>query len=292
MNLSELYRTATTEEIKYFQEVLYPLQDRVLEICSHNPDLYLTGGTALSRFYYNHRLSEDLDLFIQIKKSDDLFMINNIKHAGIIAQDLKGQFEKEFIIDNEYYSEYYARLVVKNINTEVKIDFVREYNHYGEFGKTDSGILLNNLEDMCGNKISAFEERAEIRDIIDLYYLSKKFPLERMFKIADLKRVPVQFENLLTINLFGIKGRALMLDEINSNDLEKFINDLKEATEKEIKKKEAEAMNQITDHVRRYLWDFPPEDRNINKYSKPVLTNRLNKMPLPIRRAIEKAIEA
>jgi predicted nucleotidyltransferase component of viral defense system len=291
MKISELYRTATEEEKRNYKEILYPLQDRILEICSHNPDLYLTGGTALSRFYLEHRLSDDIDLFIFIKKSDDLSIINNIKHAGIIARDLKGQFDKFYEVKDELYGEYYSRLVIKNEFTEVKIDFVREYNHFGEFGRTDSGILLNNLEDMCGNKISAFEERAEIKDIIDLYYLSKRFPIERMFEIANLKREPVQYENLLTINLFGIKGRALMLDELNPNDLESFIDELKETTETEIKKKEELVMNEIGMHVRSYLWDFPPEDRNINRFSKPVLANRLKKMPLPVRRAIKRVIE-
>ena len=43
-------------------EQLYHLQDEVLgEIREVRRGLYLTGGTALSRGYYQHRDSDDLD---------------------------------------------------------------------------------------------------------------------------------------------------------------------------------------------------------------------------------------
>ena len=47
---------------QYYEENLYPLQDGVMNILAHSDtDFFLTGGTALSRAYYNHRYSEDLD---------------------------------------------------------------------------------------------------------------------------------------------------------------------------------------------------------------------------------------
>jgi predicted nucleotidyltransferase component of viral defense system len=46
----------------YYGNILYPLQYKVLEIVAELPvDFYLTGGTALSRAYLNHRYSDDLD---------------------------------------------------------------------------------------------------------------------------------------------------------------------------------------------------------------------------------------
>lgn len=45
----------------YYQEKLYPLQNRALNRKNNAPPaFYLTGGTALSRFYLHHRYSEDL----------------------------------------------------------------------------------------------------------------------------------------------------------------------------------------------------------------------------------------
>lgn len=49
----------------YYQNILYPLQDKVLGIIGKLPvDFYLTGGTALSRAYLQHRYSDDLDFFV------------------------------------------------------------------------------------------------------------------------------------------------------------------------------------------------------------------------------------
>ncbi len=48
----------------YFKR-LYPLQDAVLDAFGKvETGFYLTGGTAASRGYLNHRFSDDLDLFV------------------------------------------------------------------------------------------------------------------------------------------------------------------------------------------------------------------------------------
>jgi predicted nucleotidyltransferase component of viral defense system len=48
----------------YFKR-LYPFQDQVLQVLSQvDTGFYLTGGTALSRGYLNHRFSDDLDPFV------------------------------------------------------------------------------------------------------------------------------------------------------------------------------------------------------------------------------------
>ena len=79
MELQAHYRQATTEEIDYYQHVLYPLQDEVFAIARvYEQNLYLTGGTALARFHFQHRLSEDLDFFGNIyskEHTQDLMMI-------------------------------------------------------------------------------------------------------------------------------------------------------------------------------------------------------------------------
>ncbi len=50
---------------KYYMEKLYLFQDGVLDIVrKSNIPCYLTGGTALSRGYFNHRYSDDLDIFV------------------------------------------------------------------------------------------------------------------------------------------------------------------------------------------------------------------------------------
>jgi len=50
-----------------------------------NPGFYLTGGTALGRFYLNHRYSEDLDFFVN---ADPEFKEKHI----LIGKKLRDEF--------------------------------------------------------------------------------------------------------------------------------------------------------------------------------------------------------
>jgi len=50
---------------KSYYNRLYAFQDEIMKVVHRQEvDFYLTGGTALSRFYLNHRYSDDLDFFI------------------------------------------------------------------------------------------------------------------------------------------------------------------------------------------------------------------------------------
>ena len=81
-----------------------------------------------------------------------------------------------------------------------------------------------------------------------------------------------------------------MIKDIDSDELTTFMQNLKQKTEKEIKKKEKLAASNIKKIIRRNLWDFPATDKYINKYSLPVLRRRLEHLPLPTKKALEKAI--
>ena len=50
---------------KSYYNKIYAVQDEIMEIVQRQEvDFYLTGDTALSRCYLNHRYSDDLDFFI------------------------------------------------------------------------------------------------------------------------------------------------------------------------------------------------------------------------------------
>ncbi|MDM8527866.1 nucleotidyl transferase AbiEii/AbiGii toxin family protein [Anaerolineales bacterium HSG24] len=237
MRIDRHYRQATSEETTFYQHQLYPIQDRVFSLCSAYQDLYLTGGTALARYYFQHRWSDDIDLFIRINKNDSDDLINLKKRADFYAKDLAGKLGRDFTISREMYGDYYARFFVSVDEVELKIDFVREYNHFGELQQTSESCWLNNLEDIGASKIAAFEDRATIKDIIDLYYLSQHVSWNRLFELADTKRVPVAYENLLTFNIEGITGQALITKPLPSEQLTIFIDELKREVEAEVKKK-------------------------------------------------------
>lgn len=289
-HLHLMYRVATREETHFYQTILYPLQDHILGLTATFEDLYLTGGTALARFYLQHRFSDDLDLFIQVRSDDDLDTHRRRKRADAYAQDLVSLLSKDFTICDELYDFYSSRFFILTDTYRFKVDIVREHLHYGELTHTPQGWLLNNIEDMAAAKIAAFEDRAEIKDILDLWYLSRQTPLSRMFELADLKRVPVAYEHLLTIHTQGISGMALLCQPIDEAELAQFVEELKHATQAEIKKKEQDAREHIQQIIVKLLWDFPRERRDINPFSIPVLKRRLNQLKLPERRALQKVL--
>ncbi len=278
--MKNFYRKASPEERQRYEQGLYALQDKVFAVAGvYGDKIYLTGGTALSRFYFQHRLSDDLDFFAT---TDDLKLIVN---------DFAGRLQLAgFSVEIDKVDVYFGRIFTEENGLKLKVEFVREFNLYDDLVKTEKGIYVNNLEDIGANKISAFEDRAEMKDIIDLYFITQKLPWETLFEIADTKRVPVAYEELLTINTQGISGKVLTLVDIDEAELEKFLIDLREKTEAQIKKKERAAMSNISGITEKLLWDFPVEDRKINQYSKPVLKRRLKQLPLPERKALENVI--
>jgi hypothetical protein len=278
--LAEYWREATPAELDFYRTQLYPLQDRVFEVASLYEDaIYLTGGTALARFFFDHRLSEDLDFFTL---GDDLRRI---------ATDLIARLEgRGLTVSVERLEVYFARFYVVQADVQLKVEFAREYHLVDDLIKTAYSIFVNSLADIGANKISAFEDRAEIKDIIDLYYITQRLPLARLCELADVKRVPVAYENLLAINAQGLAGRALITADLDEASLGRFLELLKRDVELEVQKKERLAASKLPQLTARLLWDFPRDERSITPTSLPVLKRRARQLPLPDRKALLKAL--
>jgi hypothetical protein len=282
MMIDQAYRLATDNEIAFYADRLYPLQDMVFaEAAIFADDVYLTGGTALARFHFQHRLSEDLDFFTQDAQlpyiANDL--IARLQHRGLT-------------VAVEQVSAWFARFFVVDQDVRLKIDMVRDALLTGELARLPQGIFTNSLLDIGANKITAFEDRAEVKDIIDLYYICQTVELPTLFALADRKRVPVAYEQLLTINQQGVSGSALLIKPIAVDALNDFLVRLRSATEAEIKKKELQAEQEADQIIADLLWDFPPEARRISEQSRPVLQRRLRRLSLPRRRVVAASLLA
>lgn len=277
IDLAQFYRLARPDEMAFYADVLYPLQDRTFQAAAvYGPTIYLTGGTALARFHFHHRLSEDLDFFFTT--TDDLKLI--------VADMMARLSNLGFAVEVEKLEPYFARCHVAFNGVRLKIDFAREFNLLGAPQQTQSGIFVNPLEDIGANKISAFEDRAEIKDIIDLYYICRTYSLDHLFELADRKRAPVAYESLLTINASGVSGRVLTTQALEEQELVRFLDRLRRRTEEEVKKKETWASEHLEQVIERLLWDFPPEERTLSAMARPVLRRRLHTLPLPARQAL------
>ncbi len=269
---------ATSEEVELYEEVIYPAQDRILQAIGEEfgSAFYLTGGTALSRFYFRHRLSEDLDLFTGEE---------NIKTA--VPRIVKLIENLGYGVEVHSRSVTFGRLFAVLGNGErLKIDLAAD--NPIEKPQPFKGFFLDTLKNIAVNKITAFEDRAEVKDLVDLYYLVKKggISIEEVLELADLKRVPVPYENLLAINSIGLTGSVSLLVELNERDLKDFLVALKRTLEENVKKKVLRAKEKITEMVKSLLWDYPLRERKISPETTFILMRRAGKLPFPEKVAL------
>jgi len=211
-----MIRIATKKENEYYSKKLYPVQDEIFKLIPSDK-FYLTGGTCLSRFYYNHRYSDDLDFFFDGKKySKGTFE----KECDQIRNIISGKFKIINVLDDEYFK----RIIVVRENVELKIEFI--FEPVTTIGKKKSfhNILLDTKENIVANKLTTIYNRKTNKDYIDLYYLLKEFELEKVQKWADRKMVPIDYEGTLLCLLDGtFYGDVIMIDKIDLADYELFV---------------------------------------------------------------------
>jgi len=146
---------------------LYLLQDKFL--CWFRLfqfPFYLTGGTALGRFYLNHRFSEDLDFFVNADPDFGVY-IDKIK------KEITNHFDAD--IQQSLFTDDFCRIFIEEKGSILKIEFVNdvayragqpmEYN----YGKIDTP------ENILANKLTAIVGRDEPKDVFDIIHLSLNY---------------------------------------------------------------------------------------------------------------------
>lgn len=144
---------------EYYNNVLYPLQDKAIEAFKGSP-FYLTGGTTLSRGYYNHRFSDDLDYFLNDHSDFSTIVERCIKKLSEIFNDVK------VVMSYERYSRIFVA------ERQLKIEFVNDVpSHIGT--KIDHPVLgfIDSKENILANKVTAIVDRSMPKDMADIYFL-------------------------------------------------------------------------------------------------------------------------
>jgi hypothetical protein len=160
----------------YYQNILYPLQDKLLKLIGPLPvDFYLTGGTALSRVYLNHRYSDDLDFFVNLSgkfKEQVEIIVNNLPHLGLKFEILQAD-------------EGFARIFVYEDGCTLKLDFINDVLFRSEVPvSTTLYQFTDTIGNILSNKISALS-RLSAKDVVDVVYISQKYAFEWPVIISD-----------------------------------------------------------------------------------------------------------
>lgn len=130
-----------------------------------NSGFYFTGGTALSLYYLQHRVSEDLDFFSETNFNPDT--------VGSIVEDWGGKyhFKPEF----KQVENLTTFLLTFNGGYTLKIDFNFYPHRRVEKSKLIDGMEVDSLRDIATNKLMTIIQRTQVKDFVDLYYLLEEF---------------------------------------------------------------------------------------------------------------------
>lgn len=162
----------------FYIKRLYPLQDAVLRIISEQETgFYLSGGTALSRGYLQHRFSEDLDLFVN---DQPLFP----RWGGRIIQALTQPSEWDCMVNQR--DESFIRLSLRQNDLDLRIEMVNDVPaHIGDIQQHPILGRLDSVENIFANKLTALLGRSDPKDLADVWVITQKLGLSVPQAISD-----------------------------------------------------------------------------------------------------------
>ena len=152
-----------------YEASLYPLQDGALSVISRSgTDFFLTGGTALSRAYYNHRYSDDLDFFLSRSPAYDeqVDRVLSMLREGGFVWDARENFTR---------AKDFTSLTARRGDSGIllKMDFVNDVApHFGGVRETPLFCRTDSVRNILSNKLSAVSRYAP-KDVADIWAIAR-----------------------------------------------------------------------------------------------------------------------
>lgn len=175
-------------------KALYKLQDEVLKVVfTTEHEFYLTGGTCLSRFYVEKRYSDDLDFFTN-QSPRYSFAIKNIKKA----------LNENFQLTVEVESKDFTRFKIDDL---LQVDFVNDISfRYKEPVVSEEHYLIDTIENILSNKLTAVVGRDNPKDIFDIYLIWKFYEInwEQILETAHKKAGFTNEELIIRLKSFPV----------------------------------------------------------------------------------------
>ncbi len=172
---------------------------------------YLTGGVALSEFYLQHRLSQDLDLFTQSQSAFKASVADLTAAAQQVGAD---DIRFPPLEPGDNLSRCFLTL---RGEPEIKIDVAYDPPPYfGDVALQPDGVRVDSLENLAVGKLLAVFSRAYPRDFVDLYFLLKSgIDIERL--IVEAKQKDVGFRE------YFLGGMLEQVARVEYQDLPKML---------------------------------------------------------------------
>jgi len=146
---------------------LYLLQDKFLSWwATLGFRFYLTGGTALGRFYLQHRYSEDLDFFV-----------NNDAHYNQYIRAFRKLIPDHFQIDmnQALFTDDFARFFISDGDISLKVELINDVGYYAGNPVGYKYGLIDTPLNILANKLLAVTGRDEPKDICDILHIAYNY---------------------------------------------------------------------------------------------------------------------
>lgn len=144
----------------FYFDILYPFQDRAIQAINRaDTGFYLTGGTAASRGYLQHRFSDDLDYFV-----------NDDNRFGLWVERIIQSLNKEWKCEVMMKEERFARLNLVQKDLSLKIEMINDVPvRVGDIQNHPILGRLDSAENILANKVTALLDREEPKDLADIW---------------------------------------------------------------------------------------------------------------------------
>lgn len=192
---------------------------------------YLTGGTALSEFYLQHRYSDDLDFFT--RKSDQLethfrsFRELFISLGLFVSHQMVSDTKAQFFVSSEEQKD-----------STLKIEFARDVPAMMAPPLIKEQVVVDSFEDIAVNKVCTILSRGphEPKDFCDLFFILRESSYTLEYLIGRAREKEAAFdgeEGILTFatNLLAVRQTKMlprMIKPLTHENLETFLVPLAE----------------------------------------------------------------
>ena len=167
------------------KDLLTSKQFDFLELAAQKKEIikrfYLTGGSALSAFYLNHRVSKDLDFFSEKEevppKVVEAFLRKISSQLGVVK------------IERSQFLGLFSYYLIYSDKESLKVDFSYYPFPRIEKGKIYKGLEIASIYDIAVDKLHTLFMKPRGRDYVDLYFIlkEKNCPLKKLILDAKAK---------------------------------------------------------------------------------------------------------
>jgi len=205
----------------FYFDALYPFQNEALKVLGGiETGLYLTGGTAASRGYLQHRFSDDLDFFANDHRDFSLWADRFIQALTEIESWRTEVSQRDI---------RFVRLSLVKNDVRLKIEMVNDVpSHVGEVRIDPVLGRLDSPENILANKITALVDREEPKDLADIWGFCGRMglPLRAALEGASSKAAGIFPADVARLLCTATRADWELVRWIEKPDPDQFVRDL------------------------------------------------------------------